>query len=341
MIPILVPNSCQSVTRVTMMKTPQSLLSLNIQKGVSVSLHQQLVTQLSLQIASGHLTAGTRLPSVRALARQLEIHYNTISAVYKELGELGMVESHRGSGVIVTRFKTGHVPGQLHSSWQGSELMALARQFLMQIRRKGFTWEEAQQALSQASAELEVVKPLQLVFVDIHTDILPLFVAELSHSLGQPVQGRLLEELGALVKKTDAFSPDFYLVSRYHHRSLLQVVGESAPAIIIDVGSGQHEMDLIRSLPPGSLITIVSHSSIILSMGESLINGLQGQDILVRTVLYSEGWEEIQQAVKYAKLVIGDFLTTPELTRMTRKPVRMIRLVPETEMEKIKGLLES
>ena len=50
-----------------------------------VPVRDQLVTQLELKILGGDLARGQRLPSVRALARRLKVHHNTVSAAYQDL----------------------------------------------------------------------------------------------------------------------------------------------------------------------------------------------------------------------------------------------------------------
>ena len=66
-----------------------------------VPLHDQLLAQLELRILGGSLAPGERLPSVRALARQLGLHANTVSAAYRELETAGHVQLKRGAGVFV------------------------------------------------------------------------------------------------------------------------------------------------------------------------------------------------------------------------------------------------
>jgi DNA-binding transcriptional regulator YhcF (GntR family) len=66
-----------------------------------VSLHDQIVTQVSLGILSGDLSPGERLPSIRALAQRFDIHPNTVSAGYRQLERERWVEFRRGSGVFV------------------------------------------------------------------------------------------------------------------------------------------------------------------------------------------------------------------------------------------------
>lgn len=62
-----------------------------------VQLHEQIVDQ----IAAGDLVPGTRLPPVRALARQLDINPMTVAKAYKDLAEAGFVESRAGAGTHV------------------------------------------------------------------------------------------------------------------------------------------------------------------------------------------------------------------------------------------------
>ncbi len=66
-----------------------------------VSLHNQIVTQVSLGILSGDLAPGERLPSIRSLAQRFKIHPNTVSAGYRQLERESWVEFRRGSGVFV------------------------------------------------------------------------------------------------------------------------------------------------------------------------------------------------------------------------------------------------
>src|SRR5436309_2615999 len=66
-----------------------------------VPVRDQLVNQLELKILGGELGQGQRLPSVRALARRLKVHHNTVSAAYQDLEAAGHVDLRRGSGVFV------------------------------------------------------------------------------------------------------------------------------------------------------------------------------------------------------------------------------------------------
>lgn len=61
----------------------------------------QLSWRLRALIASGHLKAGERLPSVRRLAEWAQVNLNTVRAVYSDLEEGGLVSSRQGQGTFV------------------------------------------------------------------------------------------------------------------------------------------------------------------------------------------------------------------------------------------------
>jgi len=66
-----------------------------------VSLHDQIVTQISLGILSGDLGPDERLPGIRTLAQRFDIPAVTVSAAYKQLERQNWVEFRRGAGVYV------------------------------------------------------------------------------------------------------------------------------------------------------------------------------------------------------------------------------------------------
>jgi GntR family transcriptional repressor for pyruvate dehydrogenase complex len=60
-----------------------------------------VVDQLLAQIVSGRYTPGTRLPPERDLARALGASRPTLREAFRRLGEWGLLEARRGSGVVV------------------------------------------------------------------------------------------------------------------------------------------------------------------------------------------------------------------------------------------------
>ncbi len=315
------------------------MVDIQIQKGTNVSIHKQLVTQISIQIASGLLRPGAKLPSIRALSRKLGVHHNTCLAAYRELQETGLIRIRQGSGVIVLSPEDNQKSlVEAVRNIERVDLDQMARFFVRHAVGKGYGRQEVFSAV-QAAWEAQVgVARKRLTYVDMHPDILPLFQAEMQRFLGRPVEARSLAELAS----QDTLDGHF-VVSRYHYRSLeslLEKAGLNAREhmIIIDVGSGQQELDVIRQLPTGSLVAIISCSTIILQQGEAVVTAVRGDDIFVRAMLFpQEGPEEARRLMQRARAIFSDVVCLPELESMTRRPVYPIRVVPDSELRKLKA----
>lgn len=61
----------------------------------------QLRNRFTFLIRSGSLKEGEQLPSVRSLAAQAHINYNTVARAYRDLELAGLVVSLRGRGMFV------------------------------------------------------------------------------------------------------------------------------------------------------------------------------------------------------------------------------------------------
>jgi len=59
------------------------------------------VEQIKAQIAAGQLTPGNQLPTIRRLATDLRINFNTVVRAYRELEREGLISTQRGRGTFV------------------------------------------------------------------------------------------------------------------------------------------------------------------------------------------------------------------------------------------------
>lgn len=315
-------------------------MELHIQKGTSVSLHQQIVTQISMQIVSGVLRPGTKLPSIRALAKKLGVHHNTCLSAYKELETGHLIELKHGSGAHVTMNTNGHSVSMTGTT--PLSLEAIANFFVQQVLAQGYSWNTAKEALETAYQTASQTLTMPLVFVDIHSDILPLFQTELEQALQQPVRTSLINQLNPHADKQSHF-----IVSRYHcetlHQQLKILFGTNLSdeqlqnqITIIDVGFVQEELKLIRQLPEDSLISVISASTIILQQAEAVIKALRGEEVLLRTILSTqETTSEIQRVLKRSHIVFSDMICLPQLSNITKKAIHPIRTIPLYEIDKL------
>ena len=63
-----------------------------------IPVYRQIIDRITGAIASGSLTPGTQLPTVRQVAVDLAINPNTVGRAYKELEIRGILTTQQGTG---------------------------------------------------------------------------------------------------------------------------------------------------------------------------------------------------------------------------------------------------
>src|SRR5579862_2550278 len=74
-----------------------------IAPGSPTPIFRQIADQVRLGVATGQLTPGQQLPSVRAMAERLVVNPNTIAKAYSELARDGFIDAQPGRGAFVSR----------------------------------------------------------------------------------------------------------------------------------------------------------------------------------------------------------------------------------------------
>ena len=108
---------------------------LDLHTGVPV--YRQLIDQVRSGIASGTLTSGDQLPTVRQLAVDLAINPNTVLRAYRELELGGLLETHQGTGTFVAKKKPAK-----NEAERERQLTQMASEFAARVGAAGFTVEE-------------------------------------------------------------------------------------------------------------------------------------------------------------------------------------------------------
>ncbi len=104
-------------------------------------LYLQLVRQIEQLVAHGDLPPGTQLPTVRELATELRINFNTVARAYRLLDEIGLISTQRGRGTYIWEAPS---PETAHRIRQQT-LEALAQRFVEEAASLGFSPEDTLQ----------------------------------------------------------------------------------------------------------------------------------------------------------------------------------------------------
>ena len=106
-------------------------------------IYAQLERALRAAIASGRLTVGDQLPTVRQLAVELKVNANTVARVYSELERAGVLETRRGVGSFVSAPPERARTAREHDR----RLKAFATRVVGDAAEAGFTVDELVEAL--------------------------------------------------------------------------------------------------------------------------------------------------------------------------------------------------
>lgn len=99
--------------------------------------YRQIIDQIRFGIASGNLSVGEQLPTVRALAVELKVNLNTVAKAYKELEIQNILETQQGTGTFISSSES-----KLVESEREQKLQSIIRDFTTITYSYGFTIEE-------------------------------------------------------------------------------------------------------------------------------------------------------------------------------------------------------
>lgn len=117
---------------------PNKKLTLEIDFRSGFPIYTQIVNQIQAQVAGGILQPGDQLPTVRALAEELRVNFNTVARAYRILDETRMISTQQGRGTYITEVPHPEVTERLRRD----SLRALTERYLGEALRLEFSGAE-------------------------------------------------------------------------------------------------------------------------------------------------------------------------------------------------------
>lgn len=74
-------------------------IQIDFRSGVPIT--NQIFEQIYDQVLRGDLKPGDQMPTVRSLAQQLKINFNTVARAYRLLDEAGIISTQHGRGTYI------------------------------------------------------------------------------------------------------------------------------------------------------------------------------------------------------------------------------------------------
>jgi GntR family transcriptional regulator len=109
-------------------------------------IYLQIVDQVKSMVASGAMKPGSQLPTVREVAAELRINFNTAARAYRLLHEEGVISTQQGRGTYVLE---GPPPAGARRI-KRERLQTMANGWVEEAKRFGFSPDEAEKAWQDA-----------------------------------------------------------------------------------------------------------------------------------------------------------------------------------------------
>ena len=129
-------------------------IRLDFRSGMPIYL--QIMEQIKRQVASGELQPGDQLPTVRQLATDLRVNFNTIARAYRLLDEAGVISTQHGRGTYILE----EIPPEAVAQLRHQALDELTQHYLAQAARLEFAPQEVREQFEKYLSEWEDRQPL-------------------------------------------------------------------------------------------------------------------------------------------------------------------------------------
>jgi GntR family transcriptional regulator len=116
-------------------------LTLHLDFRSGLPIYTQIVNQIQSQLANGILKPGDQLPTVRALAQELRVNFNTVARAYRLLDEAHIISTQQGRGTYIL----DKPPPEVRERLRHESLEALTDRFISEAFRLGFSGREISQ----------------------------------------------------------------------------------------------------------------------------------------------------------------------------------------------------
>ena len=124
---------------------------LDVDPTAAAPIWRQIEDGVRRMVASGRLSAGTAVPSVRELARALRVNPATVSKAYRRLTEAGLLIVRRGEGTFVAE--------RSDEEWGDERRRLLAKgaeDFIRVAKSVGATRKQAEATVSECWRALDL-----------------------------------------------------------------------------------------------------------------------------------------------------------------------------------------
>jgi GntR family transcriptional regulator len=121
---------------------------IKVEHGSSVPIYLQIVDRIKHLVAVGRLRPGEQLPTIRRLAADLRINYNTVARAYLLLDKEGVISTQQGRGTYIAEHPD---EGKL-AAMRREKMRAMLGGAVLEAKSLGYSDEEIRAAFEDSLA---------------------------------------------------------------------------------------------------------------------------------------------------------------------------------------------
>jgi len=127
--------------------------SIDFRSGIPA--YVQIVEQVQALIARGDLVPGDQLPTVRQLASELRVNFNTIARAYRLLDEAGLISTQQGRGTYIL----DRIDGERSELLKTRSLEDQIESFIASLKQQGYQPEDVALHVNRVIESWQTVNP--------------------------------------------------------------------------------------------------------------------------------------------------------------------------------------
>lgn len=250
-------------------------MKLELQREKGIPLYIQVKNQIKNLIEQGSWGPGSKIPTERSLAEQLQISRNTVSMAFRELESEGILVCQQGRGTFVAESDEA-----VRRESRKERLLKIIDIAMEEATTMGFSIDEFLAITHvRAREKREILSRVNIVLIECNREQVEYFARELAQSVGVLIQPILLGELKTSPDKfMDVIrKADIIITTLFHLQSVKEVVGEIETEIIaLALSPLLDSIVRIARLPNGSHVGIFCNSS---SFADKMVSSLRNAGI--------------------------------------------------------------
>ena len=116
---------------------------------IGVPLYEQIAHQIMSLINEGELQPGAQLPTIRSLAVELGVNFNTVARAYRILDREAVISTQQGRGTFILEREDSQEKREAHQE----DIRELTRFYLRKAAHLGFKKDEIKRCLEEIIQE--------------------------------------------------------------------------------------------------------------------------------------------------------------------------------------------